>query len=254
MVSHTHTCNERHRFAAWPSAAPFGLCVGVLLALCANDACAAALGSLATSVGLFAALASLFVIKGWPTNMPAAALSGAGGALVIAGGAAWLWRAHVAGRSLGLSEPPGSRRTAHASAVAARPAPAHAVSVQLPAGLDRDALLTELRLVFVRLQEAWDLGAMPALQALTTTDMLTELCLGLPACSGAGGRTDVVTLRADLFGFEELNGAYVVSVEFSGLMREAPDDCAVPFREVWMLTRFMHGAEGWKLARHQALI
>ena len=47
---------------------------------------------------------------------------------------------------------------------------------------------------------------------------------------------------------------YVVSVEFSGLMREAPDDCAVPFREVWMLTRFMHGAEGWKLARHQALI
>ena len=34
------------------------------------------------------------------------------------------------------------------------------------------ALLTELRWVFVRLQEAWDRGAMAALRAMTTPDML----------------------------------------------------------------------------------
>lgn len=253
MVRNARSANDRHRRVAWPSTLPLGLCVGVLLALGVNEAGAAALGNLATSVGLFAALASLFFIKTWPADMPAAALSGAGGALVIAGGAAWLWRARIAGRSLGITDLQGARRGERGGAVVRRRASASPVT--LPAGLDRDALLVELRLIFVRLQEAWDLGAMPTLQALTTTEMLAELCVGLPACGdGSAGRTDVVTLQADLFGFEELNGAVVVSVEFSGLMREAPGECAAPFRELWMLTRSQRDAEGWKLARHQALL
>jgi predicted lipid-binding transport protein (Tim44 family) len=133
--------------------------------------------------------------------------------------------------------------------------PARGACVALPCGFERDALLAELRLHFVRLQEAWDLGAMPALQGLTTPEMLAEFCLELPGCIGdVAGRTDVVTLQADLFAFEELGGTFVVSVEFSGLMRHAPGEVAAPFRELWMLMRSKDGASGWKLARHQALL
>jgi hypothetical protein len=60
-------------------------------------------------------------------------------------------------------------------------------------------------------------------------------------------------LRCELIGFETLAQACVVSVEFSGLMREAAAGGAVPFRELWMLTQSNASDTGWRLARHQAL-
>ena len=254
MVSDVGFAADRSRGArkAWPLSLPVGLGVGLMLMLGVNDACADALGSLASSMGLFAALAALFVIKGWPAHLQASALSTAGGALVIAGGAAWLWRARAAGRAVGLAGLPGGRRSGRPAAGR----PARVAHVTLPPAIDRETLLAELRLNFVRLQEAWDAGTMPTLQALTTPEMLAELCLGLPACTDGAtpGRTDIVTLQADLFGFEQVGDALLVSVEFSGLMREASGEGAAPFRELWMLTQSMPGASGWKLARHQALL
>ena len=239
----------------WPTGAPLAVFVGVLLATTGNDACAAALGSLVTSVGLFAALAAVFAIKSWPEHLPASTLSTAGSALVIAGAAAWWWHARASGRSSWLA----GRQDAADAATAPVPADGRSTGpavVALPAGLDREALMAEFRLLFVRLQEAWDLGAMASLRLLTTPEMLEELCAGLPNCSqnGAAARTDVVTLGAELFAFEKVAGAWVASVEFSGLMRESPGQCAAPFRELWMLTKSNGGDSGWKLARHQALL
>lgn len=245
--------NDRsHRSARRPGL-PLLLWVGVALVLGVNDACASALGSLATSLGLFAALAALFVIKGWSAHLPMAALSSAGGALVVAGGAAWLWRARAASRLMGFAGSTGVRADAYAGGTAR---PVRAVPVAVPRTVDRDALLVELRLTFVRVQEAWDLGAMPALQALTTAEMLAELCLERLEFTGGtpGGHTDIVTLQANLFGFEEFGDAFIVSVEFSGLMRESTAECAAPFRELWMMTKSKQSRSGWKLARHQALL
>ena len=241
--------------ARWPTGAPLGVCVGMLLGTMANDAYAAALGNLVTSVGLFAALAALFAIKSWPAHLPASMLSTAGSALVIAGAAAWWWHTRATGRSAWLA---GRRNAAGAAPapVAADGLSTRPAAVALPAGFDREALMAEFRLLFVRLQEAWDLGTMVSLRLLTTPEMLEELCVGLPHCSqdGAAARTDVVTLRAELFAFEEVAGALIASVEFSGLMRESPGQGAAPFRELWMLTKSKGGDSTWKLARHQALL
>ena len=249
MISPRLPVVSRAPHAAWPAA----LTVGLLLALSANEACAAALGSLTTSVGLFAALAALFVIKGWPAHLPvASALSTAGGALVVAGGAAWWWRTRLGARSMSFAPASDAPRRRMRPALASAP---RAEPIALPFDIDREALLRELRWHFVRLQEAWDVGAVPALQALTTPDMLAELCGGLPGCAAdAPARTDVVTLTAELFGFDEVGDTLLVSVEFSGLMRESVGEGASPFRELWLLTRPKLGAGGWKLARHQALI
>ena len=231
--------------------APLGLCIGVLLTLSANAACAAALGSLATSVGLLAALAALFVIKGWQAHLPASTLSTAGGALLIAAGAAWLWRVRALGRVAALAGGPGQRASVP---MVARPRVE--AEVGLPAGLDRDALLADLRRHFVRLQHAWDHADMATLRELATPEMIDELCLELPGLA-RGERTDcteVVTLRAELLGFESLAQVCVVSVEFSGLIRESSESGGVPFRELWLLTRSRNEAAAWRLARHQALI
>jgi Tim44-like domain len=233
---------------------PVGLSVGLLLAIGPAPSCAATLGNVATSVGVFSALATLLVIQGWPAQMPGFALSGAAAGLVLAVGAAWLWRVRAPRRLLGWAGVPLALRGGAASVAPVRtlrPAPA-----ALPPGLDVASLLVELRAQFVRLQAAWDAGETDTLRALTTPQMLDELCFEWPGAAPvhAANRTDVVTLEAELLGFEELAGADLVSVEFSGLIREAPGQAAVPFRELWMLARSKHGESAWRLARHQALL
>ena len=227
----------------------------VLLLLCCNKAYAAALGKVATSIGLFATLAALVAIKGWPAVLAPSALS-TGGALVIGGAAVWWWRTRLMGRAAGFAPLPGPV----GGAALCRPG-AGAVAraaVLLPPGIDRDLLLAQLRRQFMQVQEAWDRHEMPALQELMTPEMLAEVCREVTECRADGARaagsTDIVVLRCDLVGFETLTQASVASVEFSGLMRESAASGAVPFRELWMLTRSKDAGMGWRLARHQTLL
>jgi predicted lipid-binding transport protein (Tim44 family) len=233
--------------------APAGVWVGMLLAMGCSEAGAAALGPAATSAGLMAAVAMLVLLQGWPAQVPAVALTSVGGVLLLAGAAAWLWRTRAAQRGFGAS---GSVLTLHTAAprrVAALERPA---ALALPAGITAPALLAELRCQFVQLQAAWDVRDLPTLSALTTPQMLEEFCFdwpgGAPACGPS--RTDVLTLDAALLGFEELAGTQLVSVEFSGLMRESAEQGAAPFRELWMLAKSNDDGSCWKLARHQALL
>jgi predicted lipid-binding transport protein (Tim44 family) len=244
---------QRLELSVWRLGMPTGLVL--LLLVGSNEACAAALGSLVTSAGLLAALAALFIVKGWPAHLPASALSTAGGALVVAVGAAWAWRVRVPQRLLGFAGPLAAPRLESGPRPALRCTPRAAI--ELPLGIERESLLVELRLHFVRLQAAWDLGDMATLGRMTTPDMLAELCFEWREATQsvrASNRTDVVTLHAELLGFEELAAAHLVSVEFSGLIRETAEQGALPFREVWMLAKTKPAGEAWKLARQQALL
>lgn len=118
---------------------------------------------------------------------------------------------------------------------------------------DEAAFLRVARQSFVQLQAAWDRGDLAALAALTTGPLLDDLREGLAARGGEPNRTDVLTLDARLLSVEELPGAFIASVEFSGLIRERLDDGASPFRELWLLARPKSAEPGWRLARVQAL-
>ena len=115
-------------------------------------------------------------------------------------------------------------------------------------------LLSELRRQFVLLQAAWDIGEVGAMRALVTQQMLDQFCESWPYCGDTANRTDVVTLHAELLGFEAVGDGYLATVEFSGLIRESPHEGAAPFREMWMLIRPKDDPRGWKLARQQALL
>ena len=115
------------------------------------------------------------------------------------------------------------------------------------------ALLAMARDRFVTLQSAWDRGDVDALRALTTDGMLDELLAQLPQRGPGPNRTDVLSLEARLLAHERLGALELASIEFSGIVREAPERHAAPFREIWMLAR--DGSEqDWRLARQQALL
>lgn len=127
----------------------------------------------------------------------------------------------------------------------------------IPADFDTEGFLRASKDNFVRLQAAWDRGDIPALRALMTDEMLTQIEAQLAereaAQPGVPNVTEVVTLDAQLLGIEDLGHAYMASVEFSGLIRENPALGPQPFREVWNITRPKDGRGGWLVAGVQAL-
>ncbi len=127
----------------------------------------------------------------------------------------------------------------------------------VPAGFDADGFLRASKTNFVNLQAAWDRADIPALRAMMTDEMLDQIKAQLAEreqhTRGATNHTEVVMLEAQLLGIEELDGEYMASVEFSGLIREEPSAGPNPFREVWNITRPKAGPGGWLVAGVQAL-
>ena len=229
----------------WRRAASIGVGLPLLLGstpAAAAGAGAAAFSGLSTWLGV---LAALWALLGVHQGDAGAAVFATGVALVLAS-LRWTWRQR-AGAGEGEAVVEASVRAPRPGRVAT---PAFA---SLPAGLDGEVVLDEVRSRFLRLQAAWDAGDVAALSHLTTPDMLEELLDVLTARGSEPNRTHVLTLHAELLGLEELGAAYLASVEFSGLIRESADAGAVPFRELWMLAGTKDGAPSWRLARQQAL-
>ena len=128
----------------------------------------------------------------------------------------------------------------------------------VPADFDIAGFTEAAKRNFITLQDAWDRPDIPALRAMMTDDMLTEIQSQLAerertATPGQVNKTDVVMLEAQLLGIEELDDAYMASVEFSGMIREEPSAGPSPFREVWNMTKPRSGRGGWLVAGVQAL-
>jgi len=221
----------------------------------ANDASAATLGSLATSVGLLAALAVLVAFKTWLSQV--GTLWPTGGLLALAAGVLLLWHAFGSPLPRRRARPPLGvigRRQAAKAAAAATPAARRVPLEGLPPGLDSAVLARELCEQFVRVQAAWDANDVTTLHALTTAAMLDELRSQRCEFVGTVHRTDVVTLEATLLAYERLASAELVCVEFAGVLRESDGRGEMPFRELWMLERLHAATATWKLARQQTLL
>jgi predicted lipid-binding transport protein (Tim44 family) len=229
----------------------------VVLLVASNDASAAALGSLATSVGLLAALAAMIAIKGWSTHAAGGALSTTGGVLALATGALLIWRLlRSAGPSAGSLLPWRSPDSAQARqrAGAGRSTDPSRPALNLPAGMDSAGLSQALCRHFIELQAAWDARDIDALAALSTPQMFEELRAQLCEYGACPDRTEVRALDALLLGYEQRERLELVCVEFSGMMRESAERGVVPFRELWMLERSKQASAAWKLARQQTLL
>lgn len=118
----------------------------------------------------------------------------------------------------------------------------------LPAGFDAGAFTRHAKLNFVRMQEAHDKKDLSTMRDFLTPALYREIEADILAADDTPRRTDVQTLEADVIDVAEEAGSYIVSVRFSGLIREDAGAAPEPFSETWHLEKPLAGSTGWLVA------
>ena len=117
-----------------------------------------------------------------------------------------------------------------------------------PLEFDTAGFIRQARLNFVRLQEAHDKKDLSMMREFLAPDVYREIEADIHAAGAAIHKTEVVTLEAEVLDVAEEAGSYIVSVRFSGLMREDAGSDAAPFTEIWHLEKPVAGRGGWLVA------
>jgi predicted lipid-binding transport protein (Tim44 family) len=131
------------------------------------------------------------------------------------------------------------------SVAATTQAAAPAVATQWPADFDAESFLRHARMNFVNLQAAHDRKDLSTIRDFMTPELYRDIEADVRALGDAPQKTDIVTLNAEVIDVVTENDLYVVSVRFSGLIREAAGAEAQPFNEVWHLEKPVNGRSGW---------
>ena len=209
------------------------------------------LGPLA-GLALGAGLAALFFNNGMAGLLGGLLVIGLIGA-VVAFAARALMRGRVSEPPLlyaGVpgAEPPRATLPAGAGASSVAATTATATAGGLPAGFDAAAFAQHAKLNFMRLQEAHDKKELSTMRDFLTPAVYQQIEADIRAAGDAPQHTEVLTLEAEVLDVAEEAGSYVVSVRFSGLIREDTGAAPEPFSEIWHLEKPLAGRSGWLVA------
>ncbi len=91
-------------------------------------------------------------------------------------------------------------------------------------------------------------GNLDDIREFTTPEMFAEIRMDLDQRNGAPQKTDIVSLNAEILEVAEEAQRYVVSVRFTGMVREEANAAPVAIDEMWHLTKPVTGQGGWVLA------
>lgn len=169
-----------------------------------------------------------------------------------------LSRRNAAARSGGAMQYAGAPAGANfpASAPAGFPAASNAAptpAATIPANFDAEAFVRQAKVQFIRLQAANDAGNLEDIREFTSPEMFAEIRMQLTERGPVTQRTDVVELNGEVLEVVEEAQRYVVSIRFSGLLREEEGAAPAAFEEVWHLTKPRTGNGGWVVAGIQQL-
>lgn len=117
-----------------------------------------------------------------------------------------------------------------------------------PAEFDAADFARNARLNFVRMQEAHDQRDLTAMRDFLTPEVYREVEADIRAAGAEPCKTEVLTLNAEVLEVATEGDAYIVSVRFSGLIREQAEGNPEPFSEVWHLEKPVSGRSGWLVA------
>lgn len=138
-----------------------------------------------------------------------------------------------------LAPLPGSGAAPHSVAAAT------ATASRWPADFNAAEFLRHARLNFVRLQEANDARDSAGLADFVTPDVLAAVQEQWQTEGAPQGKTDVVTLESEVLDVTTEGLLYIVSVHFSGLIREDAGAEPQQFAEIWHLEKPLRGNTGW---------
>lgn len=125
---------------------------------------------------------------------------------------------------------------------------APAVGGPVPAGFDVEGFVRKAKTQFLLLQAANDAGDLQRLREYLTPEMFEIVRAEVQSRPVGGQRTEVFGLEAQVLEAVEEPTQYVVSVRFTGSVREQPGAVPEDLDEVWHLTKPRSGAGGWVIA------
>ncbi len=118
----------------------------------------------------------------------------------------------------------------------------------VPAWFDEASFTKAAKTHFIRLQAAWDRGDMKDIQEYTTPQLFAELSMERQTLSGPQ-HTDVVHLETEILDIATEGDEVLVSVRYSGEIREEEGGTAQPFAEVWHVQREVNNPKAnWYIA------
>lgn len=119
---------------------------------------------------------------------------------------------------------------------------------QIPAGFDVAAFERTAREQFMTLQAANDAGDLVRLRDVLSPEMFDIVRSEVAERGGATQKTEVFGLQAQVLDVAEEADRYVVSVRFTGSVREQADALPEDLDEVWHLAKPKAGMGGWVIA------
>lgn len=130
---------------------------------------------------------------------------------------------------------------------------AASTGANIPSDFDVAGFVRNAKVNFIRLQAANDAGNLDDIREFTTPEMFAEIKMNFSERGHAAQETDVVAVEADVIDVVEEATRYVVSVRFTGQIREEKNGPVEAFDEVWHLVKSRDGKAGWLLAGIQQL-
>ena len=118
----------------------------------------------------------------------------------------------------------------------------------IPADFDVASFERSAKVNFIRLQAANDAGNLDDIRQFTTPEMFAEIKLEMGERDVSVQKTEVTSLHAQVQEVEEDAQRYVVSVRFTGMIRDDIDETDESFDEIWHLTKSRQGDGGWVLS------
>lgn len=118
----------------------------------------------------------------------------------------------------------------------------------IPADFDAEAFVRNAKLNFIRLQAANDTRNLDDIREYTTPELFAEIKMNWMDQGSGSQKTDVVSLNAEVLDVTEEATRYVVSVRFTGLLREEANAAPEAIDEIWHLTKPRSGNAGWAVA------
>ena len=126
-------------------------------------------------------------------------------------------------------------------------------SSRIPADFDVAGFERNAKVNFIRLQAANDAGDLDDIRQFTTPEMFAELKMEQVDRGLAFQKTEVLSLHAEVIEVEENADRYLVSVRFTGVIREGTEVLDEAFDEIWHLTKSRLASSGWVLSGIQQL-
>jgi predicted lipid-binding transport protein (Tim44 family) len=124
---------------------------------------------------------------------------------------------------------------------------AAATGASIPADFDVAGFVRNAKVNFIRLQAANDTRNLEDIREFTTPEMFAELKMTLSERGDVAQETDVVAVEADVVDVIEEANRYVVSVRFTGQIREDKGPVEA-IDEIWHLVKPRSAKGGWLLA------